>query len=298
MRLNPIFASGKGALEVYPYEIQNKRHYRKSVFSPQNASEHIANMELQLLIILCLAAFAAGFVDAIVGGGGLIQTPVLLIAFPNLPVAAVIGTLKIPAFSGTSIAASQYLRKVAVDWKLLGLMMVLAIPSGYLGSMLLTRVSNELMKPVLLVALSVLALYTYANKQFGAHADKSQSPFQQMLYAALISIVVGFYDGFIGPGTGTFFVLAFVALLGLDFMQASANAKMVNLATNLGSIALLGAKGKIIWSIALPMAFCNALGGFIGARLALHRGNAFIRMVFLVVVIGTLLRFAYDVFFK
>lgn len=255
-------------------------------------------METYVIIILCVAAFAAGFVDAVVGGGGLIQTPVTLIVLPNLPVSTIIGSLKIPSFSGTSFAAAQYFRKVKMDWKLLLLMMALAVPSAYLGSMLLTQVSNDFMKPLLLVILSLLAIYTYAKKNFGQHSDKSHSIRQQVLYAIIISTTVGFYDGFIGPGTGSFFVVAFISLLGFDFLQASANAKMVNLATNFGSICLFVIKGKIIWAIAIPMAVCNAAGGFVGAKLAINRGNRFIRIFFLIVVIGTLVRFAYDVFLK
>ncbi|RTY94974.1 TSUP family transporter [Flavobacterium sp. GT3R68] len=253
-------------------------------------------METSFMILLCIAAFAAGFVDAIVGGGGLIQTPMGLILLPNLPVATIIGTLKIPSFSGTFFAAFQYLKKVEMNWKLLAIMMTLAAPSAFAGSTLLTYVSNDFMKPLLLVVLSLLVIYTYAKKNFGQHADKSHSSRQQILYAVLISFFIGFYDGFIGPGTGSFLVLAFITLLGFDFLQASANAKMVNLATNFGSICLFIIKGKIIWMIAIPMAVCNAIGGFIGAKLAINRGNKFIRIFFLLVVIATLIRFGYDVF--
>jgi uncharacterized membrane protein YfcA len=254
------------------------------------------NMDSPVIVFLCIVAFAAGFVDAVVGGGGLIQTPMGLVLLPGLPVATVIGTLKIPSFSGTAFAAIQYLKKIQMDWKLLITMMVLAIPSAYAGSELLTQVSNSFMKPLLLVVLSILVVYTYAKKNFGQHADKSHSAAQQLLYAVLISITIGFYDGFIGPGTGSFFVVAFITILGYDFLQASANAKMVNLATNFGAITLFVIKGKIIWGIAIPMAVCNALGGFLGAKLAIKRGNRFIRIFFLIVVIGTLVRFAYDVF--
>ncbi|MET0759366.1 MAG: TSUP family transporter, partial [Flavobacterium sp.] len=187
-------------------------------------------MDTSILILLCVAAFAAGFVDAIVGGGGLIHTPMGLILLPNLPVATVIGTLKIPSFSGTLFAAIQYMKKVEMNWKLLLIMMALAVPSAFAGSTLLTYVSNDFMKPLLLVVLSFLVIYTYAKKNFGQHTDKSHSPKQQILYAVLISFFIGFYDGFIGPGTGSFLVLAFITLLGFDFLQASANAKMVNLA--------------------------------------------------------------------
>jgi uncharacterized membrane protein YfcA len=255
-------------------------------------------MENYIIILLCLAAFFAGFIDAVVGGGGLIQTPMGLILLPNLPVSTVVGSLKIPAFSGTSFAAYQYLKKVDMNWKLLSIMMVLAFPSAFLGSTLLTYVSNDFMKPILLVVLSFLVIYTYAKKNFGQQIEKNISSQRQIINAISISFVVGLYDGFIGPGTGSFLVVAFIAIMGFDFLHASANAKMVNLATNFGSICLFLIKGKIIWAIAIPMAFSNALGGFLGAKLAINKGNNFIRIFFLVVVIGTLIRFGYDVFFK
>ena len=255
-------------------------------------------METYILILLCLAAFAAGFIDAIVGGGGLIQTPMGLVLMPNLPVSTVIGTLKIPAFSGTSFAAYQYLKKVDMNWRLLSIMMLLAFPSAFLGSTLLTYVSNDFMKPLLLVVLSFLVIYTYAKKNFGQQIEKNLSAKAQIWNAIAISFVVGLYDGFIGPGTGSFLVVAFIAIMGFDFLHASANAKMVNLSTNFGSICLFILKGKIIWAIAIPMAACNALGGWLGAKLAINKGNSFIRIFFLVVVIGTLIRFAYDVFSK
>ena len=255
-------------------------------------------METYLLILLCIAAFFAGFVDAIVGGGGLIQTPVALIVLPNLAVSTIIGSLKIPAFSGTSFAARQYLKKVDMNWKLLFIMALVAFCFAFLGSNLLTLVSNNFMKPMLLVVLSLIAIYTFTKKNFGIHQEKNLSPKRQLVLAVVMSSCIGFYDGFIGPGTGSFLVLGFVAILGFDFLHASANAKMVNLATNFGSICLFVLKGKIIWAIAIPMAICNAIGGWIGAKLAIKKGNGFIRIFFLLVVIGTLIRFGYDVFFK
>ena len=249
-------------------------------------------------ILLCIAAFAAGFVDAIVGGGGLIQTPSALILLPQYAVATVIGTLKIPAFTGTSFAAAQYAKRVSFNYKQLALMTSIAFAAAFTGSKLLTVVSNHFMKPLLLVVLIAVAVYTWLNKNFGNHTEKSHSVKREWLYAVLISLVIGFYDGFIGPGAGSFLVLAFISLLGYDFLRASAHAKFVNLATNLGSIVFFAASGKIIYSIALPMAVCNGAGGLLGARLALLKGNAFIRVLFLVVVTGTIVRFAYDVFFK
>ncbi len=255
-------------------------------------------METTTIILLCIAAFAAGFVDAIVGGGGLIQTPMGLILLPQLPVSTVIGSLKIPAFSGTAFAAAQYVKKVTINWKLLLPMMALAMLASFAGSSLLTKMHNDFMKPVLLVVLSLVAIYTFIKKDFGQHKEKAHSPTLHIIYSLLISVLIGFYDGFIGPGAGSFLVLAFVVLMGYDFLHASANAKMVNLATNFGSIILFVLKGKIIWAVALPMALCNAAGGFTGAKLAINKGNKFIRVFFLIIVVGTLIRFAYDVFFK
>lgn len=255
-------------------------------------------MESYIIILLCIAAFFAGFVDAIVGGGGLIQTPIALILLPNYAVSTIIGSLKIPAFSGTSFAAFQYLKEVKLNWKLLSTMAALAFCSAFLGSYLLTLVSNDFMKPLLLMVLVALAIYTFTKKNFGQHIEKEHSPQRQYLLAVVMSLCIGFYDGFIGPGTGSFLVFGFVMILGFDFLHASANAKMVNLATNFGSICLFVLKGKIIWAIAIPMAVCNALGGWMGAKLAIKKGNGFIRIFFLVVVIGTLVRFAYDVFMK
>lgn len=258
--------------------------------------EFFVSMETYIIIILCIASFFAGFVDAIVGGGGLIQTPVALILLPNAAVSSIIGTLKIPAFSGTSFAARQYLKKVDMNWKLLSIMAVISFCSAFMGSQLLTTVSNDFMKPLLLIILVLIAIYTFSKKDFGQSKEKNHTPKRQLLYAIIISVLIGFYDGFIGPGTGSFLVLGFVAILGFDFLHASANAKMVNLATNFGSICLFVLKGKIIWAIAIPMAVCNALGGFIGAKLAIKKGNGFIRIFFLIVVVGTLIRFGYDVF--
>ena len=255
-------------------------------------------MDYTILALLCVAAFTAGFVDAIVGGGGLIQLPVALILLPSFPVASVVGSLKIPSFSGTAFAAIQYIRKVQLHWKLLLMMMLLSTLSAFVGSSLLTVVHNYFMKPILLVVLSLVAIYTYTKKNFGQHSDKELSNGKRLLYAAIISVFIVFYDGFIGPGTGSFLILAFITLMGIDFLHASANAKMVNLATNAGSITLFVIKGTIIWSIAIPMAISNALGGIIGARLAIIKGNKFIRIFFLIVIVGTLIRFAYDVFIR
>jgi uncharacterized membrane protein YfcA len=255
-------------------------------------------IELIDLILLCAAAFLAGFVDAIVGGGGLIQLPAALVILPSFPVASVVASLKIPAFSGTSIAAWQYLKKVSISWKLLSVICTVAFFASYGGSYLLTHVNNDFMKPVLLVVLTAVAVYTYTKKDFGQKEQRDVPAAKQLQLGVLISLIIGVYDGFIGPGAGSFLILSFIAFLHFDFLHASAHAKLVNLATNLGSVTLFIVKGNIVWAIALPMAAANMAGGFAGARLAIAKGNKFIRVFFLVVIVGILLRFCWDVFFR
>ena len=172
----------------------------------------------------------------------------------------------------------------------------IAFFAAYAGSETLTRVSNSFIKPVLLIILFAVLIYTFSKKNFGQHEEKEDAPKTELIYVSVISLVIGFYDGFIGPGAGSFLILAFITLLGFDFLHASAHAKMVNLATNLGSITLFLFKGKIVWLIALPMAASNILGSIMGANVAIVKGNKFIRIFFLIVITGTLLRFAYDVF--
>ncbi len=250
------------------------------------------------IIILCITAFGAGFIDSIVGGGGLVQTPATLITLPQYPVATLLGTTKIPSFTGTSIAAFQYAKKVSLQWKLLGIMCSIALLAAYAGSKTVTIVSNSFMKPVIFAMLIVVAIYTYSNKNFGTVSTKEYHPKNELLYASLFALAIGFYDGFIGPGAGSILILFFISILRFDFLKASAHAKFVNLATNTGSIIFFGSSGHILLHFAIPMAIFNFLGSLIGARLAILKGNTFIRLFFLLVITGTIIRFGYDIFFK
>jgi uncharacterized membrane protein YfcA len=250
------------------------------------------------IIILCLAAFVAGFIDAIVGGGGLIQTPATLITLPQYQVATLLGTTKIPSFTGTSIAAFQYAKRIQVQWKMLAIMSSIAFAAAFAGSVCVSLVSNQFMKPIIFCILIAVAIYTYTKKDFGNAAVKTITAKKELLYTSFFALIIGFYDGFIGPGAGSFLVMFFIAVLGYDFLKASAHAKFVNLATNAGSILFFSGSGHILYQYALPMAVCNVIGSFFGARLAILKGNKFIRIFFLLVVAGTIIRFGYDIFIK
>lgn len=250
------------------------------------------------LILLSLVAFSAGFIDAIVGGGGLLQTPATLLILPHYPVATLLGTVKIPSLAGTAVAAVKYAKQVKFNYKVLFACTLSAFLAALGGAYMVTKINNEHIKPIILVILVLVALYTYFNKQFGVQQPRMQTVGKQLLLAAVFGLVLGFYDGLIGPGTGSFLILVFVGALGFDFIGASAHAKIVNVGTNLAALIYFSAAGHVLFQYAIPMALFNVLGAFWGAKLALLKGNKFVRIFFLIVVFGTILRFAYDVFMK
>lgn len=253
---------------------------------------------LQELFLLCIAAFAAGFIDAIVGGGGLLQTPATLLILPHYPAATIFGTVKIPSLAGTSVAAYKYAKQIKFNYKVLLACVLAAFCASLLGAFSVSKINNAIIKPVILVVLILVASYTFFNKQFGIQQYRAHSARKQVLVAGLFGLIIGFYDGLIGPGTGSFLILVFIAVLGFDFIGASAHAKIVNIATNLAAIIYFSSTGHVLFQYAIPMAIFNVLGSFFGAKLALLKGNKFIRIFFLIVIFGTILRFAYDVLLK
>jgi uncharacterized protein len=248
------------------------------------------------IVSIVLAAFVAGLVDAVVGGGGLIQVPAMLIALPLTPVPTILGTGKIAALAGTSIAAYRYAKRVHIYLPLLIVVIVCAAIAALAGANAVSLVNTNLLKPLILIILIAIAIYTFFKKDLGTTQSKQLNTKTQLIYGGVIGIVIGFYDGFFGPGTGSFLVLGFVVVLGFEFLQASAYAKIVNCATNIGSLFIFVSKGYYILPIALLMAISNIAGNFIGTRLALKKGNQFIRIFFLAIVFVLILRYGYDVF--
>ena len=232
-----------------------------------------------------LAAFVAGWVDAVVGGGGLVQLPALLIGLPpGTPPAAILGTNKVSSMWGTATSSITYARRVRPDWRTVLPLVVSAAAGSALGAQLAKLLPKDAFTPIVLVALVAVGVYTWRRPQLGAHYGRT----------AVIGLVVGAYDGFLGPGTGSFFVIALVGVLGYGFLEASAKAKIANLVTNLAALAVFAAHGTVLWGLGLMMGAANLLGGYLGARTAIARGSAFVRKVFLVVVGALALKLAYD----
>ena len=253
------------------------------------------DVTVEQLLVLCAFAFLAGGLDAVVGGGGLVQLPALLVVLPNAPVVSLLGTNKLAAVVGTASAAVTYNRRIAVDKRTAGVMAAAAFAGSAGGALVATRVSGEVLKPVVLVALVGVLAYTLRSPSLGEVELLRMRARAQRATAVVGGAVIGFYDGFIGPGTGSFLVFLLVGAVGLSFLHASATAKVVNTATNLAALALFAAGGHVLWALGAAMALSNLAGSQVGARLAIRRGSAWVRRVFVVVVSVLVLRLAYDV---
>lgn len=248
------------------------------------------------LFILCLFAFLAGFIDSIVGGGGLIQLPALMVVLPHTAIPFLFGTNKLSSIAGTFTAALRFIKEVKINYLVAIPSIVAAFIFSFIGAKTVSIINPTILRPLVLVLLIIVAVYTFIQKDFGSKYIHKAKGVKQAVYAALIGALLGFYDGFLGPGTGSFLIFAFIGILGFDFRKASAAAKLVNVSTNLSAIIYFAATGNIIYHFALPMAVCNMLGANFGAKLAILKGSAFIRVLFIVVVCLLIIKLAYDIF--
>lgn len=255
----------------------------------------MTEFDLALALLLGCAAFAAGFVDAVVGGGGLIQIPALLMALPNTSPATLFATNKLSSVVGTTSAAWQYARRIVIPWPVLWPAVVAALIGAWLGARAVAWFSPDMMRPLVLVLLIAVAVYTFRRKDLGQLASQPLCPNHGWVVSAAIGAVIGFYDGFFGPGTGSFLIFLFIRLLGMDFLAAAVCAKLVNVATNLGALSFFSLHVPVLWSLGATMALCNLAGALLGSRVALKYGSGFVRKMFLFVVGALILRLSWDV---
>jgi uncharacterized membrane protein YfcA len=251
-------------------------------------------MTADLLLMLGLAAFLAGMVDAVVGGGGLIQVPALFSALPQAMPATLFGTNKIASLSGTAFAARTYWRRMPVDLSIVVPAVLSAWAFAFVGAWTLTHFPPEMFRKLLPLVLLLVAVYVFRRRDFGSVHAPTLAAGRRRLAALVVGAVIGFYDGFFGPGTGSFLVFLFVRSFGQDFLRASASAKIVNVACNLGALAWLVPVHPPLWQLAVVMGICNIAGAVVGARLAIRKGTGFVRQVFLGVVAALILKTAWD----
>ena len=246
------------------------------------------------LLIVAAASGLAGFVDAVVGGGGLVLVPALFATYPNAVPATLFGTNKGGAIWGTAWAAVQFTRRVTLARVTLAWGMAGALVGSFFGAWAVTMVDAKPLKQALPFVLLAILVYTVAKKQLGRDHTPRMAGRAEALAAGIIGLGIGFYDGFFGPGTGSFFVFLFVRVLGFDFLHASASAKLLNAATNLSALLLFGLKGHVWWPLAAAMALTNVVGSLLGTRLALRRGAGFVRGVFVCVVGALIIKTVWD----
>jgi hypothetical protein len=247
------------------------------------------------LALLVLAALAAGWVDAVVGGGGLLQLPALLIGLPGAVPQQVLATNKLASICGTTVSAVTYARRIRPPWRAVGLMAGAALVGSAGGAAMSGLLPVRVFRPLVLVLMVAVAAYTWWRPELGRHDLPPRTGGRHLAGVALAGAVIGGYDGLFGPGTGSFLVFSLVSLFGYAFLPASATAKWVNVATNLGALLVFVPAGAPLWRVGLAMGAANLTGGWLGARTAVARGSGFVRAVFLVVVAALVLRLGYDV---
>jgi hypothetical protein len=259
--------------------------------------EILADYSALTIMSLALLAFVAGFIDSVVGGGGLIQIPALLVFFPNAQVPTLFGTNKIAALSGTSVAAFQYAKRIKFDFRLLAVLSFCSFLASYFGAKTVSYINAATLKPMVLFILVAIVVYTFLKKYLGSFQTRQLPNRRWMVYGAMAGLGIGFYDSFLGPGTGSFFVLAFVVILGFEFVQASAYAKVVNCMTNISALIVFIRQGNYMVEIAILMAVFNISESVIGSKMAIKRGNGFIRIFFLLIVSAMIVKYGIDVFY-
>lgn len=254
--------------------------------------------ETWLLIIVFIGALFAGFIDAVVGGGGLVQVPLLLILFPQYTHVQVIATNRFASFAGTSVAAFHYIRNVGVDTAVVLTAGITSAIAAFGGTFVMKLIAPEVFKPILLFVIVLLAVYTFIKKDFGIdHLPKYRGT-KLLVVCGLIGAALGFYNGFIGPGTGSLLVFSLVSIAGMSFLHASSTAKIVNAIADAASLVGFLMSKAVVFKIAIPMMVCNMLGSYIGSKAAILKGSAFIRYIFLVVMLLLIIRLGWDVFGK
>jgi len=247
-----------------------------------------------VLVLMGLAAVCAGWVDAVVGGGGLVQIPALLLGFPQAAPVQILATNKLSSICGTSASAATYYRRVRPDLRTAIPLALLAFGGSLIGASLVSHISRAAFNPIILVVLIGVGAFTILKPEIGLLTDLRFSGHRHVLAAAAVGFVIGIYDGALGPGTGSFLVFALVGLLGYAFVQASAKAKIANVATNLAALAIFIPAGAVMWKVGLLMGLGNLAGGYVGARTAVAHGARFIRVVFVIVVAAFIIKISLD----
>ncbi len=250
---------------------------------------------LWLLGLLALAGLFAGFVDAVVGGGGLVLLPALVLGFPGAAPVQVLATNKLAGTCGTTVSSLTYYRRVRPDPQTFVPLMAVAFLGSVAGAFAASYLPKAAFNPIILVALVAVGTYVLLRPEIGGVTELRHSGRRHLATAMLAGLVIGFYDGALGPGTGSFFVFTLVGLLGYSFLEASAKARIANWATNVAALLVFTVQGAVMWKVGLVVGVCNLLGSYVGARTAVAKGSRFVRVFFVLVVGAFVVRIGWDV---
>ena len=248
------------------------------------------------ILVLVGASFLAGLIDAVVGGGGLILIPALFLVFPQASPATILGTNKCAAIFGTASAARRYAKSIEVPWKAALPTALAAFCFSFIGAMSVASMPRAQLRPMVLVMLVIVTIYTAVRKDFGSIDQSRSHSRRDTVWSLFLGAAIGYYDGFFGPGAGSFLLFLFIRFFGFDFLRASAAAKIVNVATNGAALIYFSWTGQVLWGLAIGMAICNVGGALLGSRLALRYGSGFVRWVFLSMATALIWKFGYDTF--
>ena len=252
--------------------------------------------EVLVMMLLIMGALMAGFTEAVVGGGGLIQVPLLFILYPEYNHVQVIATNRFASIFGTTVAAYQYWKKMGLALETVATAGISAAIGSFSGVFIMNQISTEIFKPMLLGIIILLTLYTFFNKSFGQlHRPQNMNHSKYIILCITVGLFIGLYNGIVGPGTGVLLVFSLVSILGKDFLHASASAKAINAIADAASLISFLINKAIIFKLAIPMMIANVTGSYIGSHLAINKGNAFVRYFFLVIVSILILRLGLDI---
>jgi uncharacterized membrane protein YfcA len=255
----------------------------------------VPDPSIETILLLGLAGLAAGFVDAVVGGGGLIQLPALVVGLPGASPVQVLATNKLGGACGTTVSSLTYYRRVGPDPRTFLPLMLLAFVGSAAGAVVASLIPKSAFNPIVLVVLVVVGAYVLFKPSAGQITELRFAGRRHTFAAMAAGLVIGFYDGALGPGTGSFFVFTLVGLLGYNFLESSAKARLANWATNVAALCVFVPQGAVLWKVGLVMGACNLAGSYVGARTAVARGAGFVRVFFVVVVAAFVLKIGSDV---
>lgn len=250
-------------------------------------------MDIYKLIFLCIAGFLAAFVDSIAGGGGIISVPSYMIV--GLPTHIALGTNKFAATMGSLTSSINFIRSGNCNFKLLKIVAPFTLIGSILGVKTVLLIDESFLQPLVLVLILAIGIYTFFSKSLGEEDNFKGLTNKNLCLSILLGFSLGFYDGFFGPGTGTFLVFGFINILGLNFLKASANARVLNFVSNISALVTFAISGNINYLIGIPVCIFMILGAKIGTKLAIKKGNKIIKPIFITMAMAVAVKMLFQI---